>query len=141
MWPAGFALDLSNRERGGETAVVASDGSAYEHKNSRVDGSFGQWLLTTLKAVLPLSSEMWQRRIARPSNEISTKEYGQPGPAVYFRPVRMRKEVPFEAPDSRARQGRRSSFGEPRRYAGSTLLGLRSAHLGALPASQPPRTA
>jgi len=84
IWYAEFALDLSNGERGGEAPFVTSYGSPYEYKNDRVDESFGHWLLATLNTVLPLSREMWQKRIAYPNHEISTKEYGQAGSAVFF---------------------------------------------------------
>lgn len=80
-----FALDLAQKDKdSGEYPITTYHGSPYESKNEVVVQSFGAWLLATLEEVVPLSVEMWQKRIDFPNHATSTQEYGQPGPPVFF---------------------------------------------------------
>lgn len=83
------ALDLAQKDRASdEYPVVTNNGSPHtnnnlESNNNVVMNSFGAWLEETLQEVVPLSVEMWQKRINYPSHATSTREYGQPGPPVF----------------------------------------------------------
>ncbi|HET9059287.1 MAG TPA: SMI1/KNR4 family protein [Acidimicrobiales bacterium] len=78
-----FALDLSRADAStGEAPVVSREGvPSYGDPVAR---DFGTWLLSTLVEIVPLSTEMWAQRIKYPAHSTVTKEYGQPGPRVYF---------------------------------------------------------
>jgi hypothetical protein len=77
-----FVLDLFRLDPStGEPPVVSAEGGpVYGEPLAR---DFGSWLLSTLEEIVPLSMEMWNRRISYPSHSTTTEEYGQPGPPVY----------------------------------------------------------
>lgn len=86
VWPftgPEFALDLDRPDSsGGEPPVVSREGGPSYGDPLAAD--FGSWLLSTVEEVVPLSVDMWNQRINYPAHSTTTKEYGQPGPPVYF---------------------------------------------------------
>lgn len=85
-WPFSgleFALDMALLDpTTGEPPVVASEvRPTYGEPLAR---DFGSWLLALLEALIPQSAAMGDERLRCPIHSTTTKEYGQPGPRVFF---------------------------------------------------------